>query len=44
LTEHLWYAYLREASTYPVIISAKLSKTEEEKLLRVLRKHKASLG
>jgi hypothetical protein len=28
--EHLWYAYLGEASTYPVIVSAKLSKTEDE--------------
>jgi hypothetical protein len=27
-----------------MIVSAKLSKTEEEKLLRVLRKHKAALG
>jgi len=44
LPEHLWYAYLREVSTYPVIVSAKLSETEEEKLLRVLRKHKAALG
>ena len=44
LPEHLRYAYLGEASTYPVIVSAKLSKTEEEKLLRVLRKHKAALG
>jgi hypothetical protein len=44
LPEHLWYAYLGEASTYPVIVSAKLTKTEEEKLLRVLRKHKAALG
>jgi len=44
LPEHLRYAYLGEASTYPMIVSAKLSKTEEEKLLRVLRKHKAALG
>ena len=44
LPEHLQYAYLGEASTYPVIVSAKLTKTEEEKLLRVLRKHKAALG
>jgi len=43
LPEHLRYAYLGEASTYPVIVSAKLSKTMEEKLLRVLRKHKAAL-
>ena len=44
LSEHLRYAYLGEASTYHVIVSAKLTKTEEEKLLRVLRKHKAALG
>jgi len=44
LPKHLRYAYLREASTYPVIVSPKLSITEEEKLLRVLRNHKAALG
>jgi len=30
LLEHLRYAYLGEASTYPVIVSAKLSKTVED--------------
>ena len=44
LPEHLRYAYLGKASTYPVIVSTKLSKIKEEKLLRVLRKHKAALG
>jgi len=44
LPEHFRYAYLGEAFTYPVIVFAKLSKTKEEKLLRVLRKHKAALG
>jgi hypothetical protein len=42
LPEHLRYTYLGEVSTYPVIVSAKLFKTEEEKLLRVLRKYKAA--
>jgi len=44
LPKHLWYAYIGEAFTYPMIVFAKLSKTEEEKLMRVLRKHKATLG
>ena len=44
LPSHLRYAYLRNASTLPVIISASLTATEEEKLLRVLRDHKAALG
>ena len=44
LPSHLRYAYLGNASTLPVIISASLTATEEEKLLRVLRDHKAALG
>ncbi|KAJ4720983.1 DNA-directed DNA polymerase [Melia azedarach] len=44
LPSHLRYAYLGENSTFPVIISASLSELEEEKLLRVLRDHKAALG
>jgi len=43
LPKHLRYVYLGEASTFPVIISSKLSNAEEEKLLKVLRKHKAAL-
>ena len=37
LPSHLRYAYLGNASTLPVIISASLIAAEEEKLLRVLR-------
>ena len=44
LPSHLKYAYLGIASTLPVIISASLTKLEEEKLLRVLRDHKNALG
>ena len=43
LPSHLRYAYLRDASTLPVIISASLI-TEEDKLLRVLKDHKDALG
>ena len=43
LPSHMRYAYLGNASTLPVIISASLTATEEEKLLRVLRDHKAAL-
>ena len=41
---HLRYAYLGDASTLPVIISASLTAAEEGKLLRVLRDHKDALG
>ena len=44
LPRHLRYAYLGNASTLPVIISASLTTTEEDKLLRVLRDHKNRLG
>ena len=44
LPNHLRYAYLRNASTLPVIISASLTATEEDKLLRVLRDHKNTLA
>ena len=44
LPSHLRYAYLRDASTVPVIISASLTAEEEVKLLRVLRDHKDALG
>ena len=37
---HLRYAYLGNASTLPVIISASLTAIEEDKLLTVLRDHK----
>ena len=39
------YAYLRDASTLPVIISSSLiGEEKEDKLLRVLRDHKDVLG
>ena len=44
LPSHLRYAYLRESSTLPVIISASLTAVEEDKLLRVLRDHKNAIG
>ena len=44
LPSHLRYAYLGEASTLPVIISASLIAIEENKLLRVLRDHNDVLG
>ena len=44
LPSHLRYAYLRDAYTLLVIISASLTAAEEDKLLRVLRDHKDALG
>jgi hypothetical protein len=44
LPEHLTYAYLGENKTLPVIVAANLSLGEEEKLLRVLREHKTTIG
>ena len=44
LPEHLRYAYLGNSSTLPVIISTSLTEAQEEKLLRVLRDHKAAIG
>ena len=44
LPSHLKYAYLGNASTLPVIISASLTTIEEDKLLRVLIDHKNALG
>ena len=44
LPSQLKYAYLGVESTLPVIISSSLTAMEEEKLLRVLRDHKQTLG
>ena len=44
LPSHLRYVYLGNASTFPAIISASLTATKEDKLLRVLRDHKNALG
>ena len=44
LPSHLRYAYLDDNSKLPVIISSALTDLEKEKVLRVLRDHKAALG
>ena len=44
LPDTLKYAYLGEKKIYPVIISANLSEQEEERLLKILRKHRATIG
>ena len=44
LPDTLKYAYLDEKKIYPIIISANLSEHEEEIFLKVLRKHRASIG
>ncbi|XP_027166293.1 uncharacterized protein LOC113766283 [Coffea eugenioides] len=44
LPDHLRYAYLDEGKTLLVIISAKLSAVQEEKLIRVLQEHKEAIG
>ena len=44
LPDNLKYAYLDEKKIYPVIISANLSKHEEERLLKTLKKHRATIG
>ncbi|KAK1611305.1 hypothetical protein QYE76_034978 [Lolium multiflorum] len=38
------YAYIDDKKTYPVIISAKLSDFEEERLLEILKKHRGAIG
>ena len=44
LPSHLRYVFLGVSKTLPVIISANLSEVEEEKLLRVLRRHRMEIG
>nr|XP_009790836.1 PREDICTED: uncharacterized protein LOC104238231 [Nicotiana sylvestris] len=44
LPSHLQYAYLGDSDTLPIIVSSDFSQLQEEKLLRVLRKHKHALG
>uniref|UniRef100_A0A1S4CT84 RNA-directed DNA polymerase n=1 Tax=Nicotiana tabacum TaxID=4097 RepID=A0A1S4CT84_TOBAC len=44
LPVHLCYAYLGNSETLPVIISSSLTNVQEEKFLRVLRKHKKAIG
>ena len=44
LPDTLKYAYLDEKKIYPGIISANILEHEEERLLKVLRKHRAAIG
>ena len=44
LPDTLKYAYLDEKKIYPIIISANLSKHEEKKLWKTLKKHRAAIG
>ena len=44
LPKHLRYAFLGNSYTFPVIVVASLTPEEEEKLLRVLREHRTTLG
>ena len=44
LPSHLKYAYLESPKIKPVIISARLNDTEEQRLLKILKKHKESIA
>ncbi|XP_073031225.1 uncharacterized protein [Primulina eburnea] len=44
LLSHLYYAFLDESSSYPVIISSALTIDEKDRSLRVLREFKSALG
>ncbi|KAL0453550.1 UNVERIFIED_CONTAM: Retrovirus-related Pol polyprotein from transposon.6 [Sesamum latifolium] len=44
LPEHLKYIYLGNEETLPAIISSKLSKEHEERLVTLLRKHRTAIG
>ncbi|XP_022845337.1 uncharacterized protein LOC111368339 [Olea europaea var. sylvestris] len=44
LPDHLRYAFLGDKSAFPVIISSSLTRDKEDRLLKVLRDHKAALG
>ena len=44
LPSHLKYAYLEMLKNKPVIISARISDAEEQRLLEILRKHKESIA
>ena len=44
LPDTLKYACLHEKKIYPIIISANLSEHEGERLLKVLKKHRAAIG
>ncbi|KAK1628713.1 hypothetical protein QYE76_003028 [Lolium multiflorum] len=44
LPDNLKYAHIDDKKIYPVIISSKLSKFEEERLLEILKKHRGAIG
>ena len=44
LPYHLKYVFLGENETLPVIIACNLSALQEEKLIRVLKDHRTSIG
>jgi hypothetical protein len=44
LLDDLKYAYIDDKKIYPIIISAKFSGKEEERLLEILRKHRGAMG
>ena len=44
LLSDLKYAFLGEDESYPIMISSKLSIEQEQKLLKVVRKHKKAIG
>ncbi|XP_070669001.1 uncharacterized protein [Malus domestica] len=44
LPSHLKYVYLGDKEMLPVIISSTLTALEEEKLIRVLKEHKTTIG
>ena len=44
LPSHLKYAFLEKSEKLPILISAFLTESEGEKLLKVLRNHKRAIG
>ncbi len=44
LPQNLKYAYVGDGNTLPVIISAKLTTSEEEKLVNLFKFHKKAIG
>ena len=44
LPDHLKYVFLGENETLPIIIDSNLSSLQEEKLIRMLKDHRTSIG
>ncbi|KAK1698483.1 hypothetical protein QYE76_015180 [Lolium multiflorum] len=44
LPDNLKYAHIDDKKIYPVIISSKLTEFEEERLLKILKKHRGAIG